>query len=216
MSKLQIDQINQRRSDIRKGLILSLIINGILPTIVYVLSRPIVPNDAGALAIAGAIPAIRTITVLIWRRRVDWIGVFALLGFSIALAVSAFSDGGTLILKIHEQLLTGTIGLVLLISVAINKPLLRPLLVALRGNDFKNTNNRRVVLLTTALGLVLLGDAAIHVILALNVSTVTYLATSRIITWAMMGGVVAVLWWTRSSAGTRSKENKNQEQGETK
>jgi len=216
MSKLQIDQINQRRSDIRKGLILSLIINGILPTIVYVLSRPIVSNDAGALAVAGAIPAIRTITVLIWRRRVDWIGVFALLGFSIALAVSAFSDGGTLILKIHEQLLTGTIGLVLLISVAINKPLLRPLLVALRGNDFKNTNNRRVVLLTTALGLVLLGDAAIHVILALNVSTVTYLATSRIITWAMMGGVVAVLWWTRSSAGTRSKENKNQEQGETK
>jgi hypothetical protein len=73
---------------LRRRIILSLGINALLPLLLYALSRPLLASDAVALAIAAAIPALRTLILWIWRWRVDWIGAPAVLGFGLALALT--------------------------------------------------------------------------------------------------------------------------------
>jgi hypothetical protein len=81
-----------------------------------------------------------TMALWIWRRRVDWIGVHAVLGFAMACAISALLGGNALLLKVHGSLLTGTVGLVLLISVVVGRPLLLPLLQAFMHSDLKQSS----------------------------------------------------------------------------
>ncbi len=204
MSKIHIESINRPLPEIRKRIILNLAINGLLPAIVYVLLHSLQVADVVTLAIAGAIPAARSLVLWLWRRRVDWLGLLSVLGFAFALAASAFSHGSTWLLKVHEQLLFGTLGLVFLSSALIQRPLLQPLLVALTGRDPANGDQParagRITWFTVAIGLVLLGDAVIHVILAAILSTAAYLAASHLVTWVILGCGLAILWLTRRSA----------------
>jgi hypothetical protein len=203
MSKLSVEQINERLANARSKIILAIAINAILPVVLYTLIRPGVANDATALAISGFVPVMRVIFMWLWRRHVDWIGVLSIVGFAFALAVSAFSNGNSLLLKVHEQLLTGAIGVVFMISALIKKPLLVTILTALRGNQFETSNNpalfKRMTVITGGLGFVLLANAVIHVILALSLSTSAYLAASRVVTWIVLGSGIALLWWMRQS-----------------
>lgn len=79
--------MNQRLNKVRKKLWINLAVNWFIPLVLVILLRSIYSNDAVALAIAGAIPAVRTLTILIWRRRVDWIGVLGVLGLTIGFTV---------------------------------------------------------------------------------------------------------------------------------
>jgi hypothetical protein len=197
---------------LRRRLILSLAINALLPVLVYALLRPLLASDAVALAIAAAIPAMRTLALWFWRRRVDWIGVHAVLGFGLALALTVLLAGNVFLLKVHGSLLIGILGLVLLVSVAIRKPLLEPVLRAFErtGPQVPNVLEkasidsagherliRRIPLITTIVGLAFLGDALAHVLLALTTPTTTYLALSHIVTIAILGGGAAFLAWMR-------------------
>jgi hypothetical protein len=207
----QTKEIPPRFRQIRGKLILSLVINGLLPLVLYALLRPLLASDAYALAIAGAIPAVRTMALWIGRRRIDWIGAYAVLGFAIALAVTVFLAGNAFLLKVHGSLLTGTIGLVLLISVAVRKPLLEPLFQAFtRGAKGSRILEReaidsasrqriaqRIPIMTTVIGLAFFGDALAHVILALTLPTATFLVLSRLATIVILGGGVASLSWMR-------------------
>src|ERR671936_715848 len=89
-----------------RKLLPSLLINLIVPIVGYLVLRPYVPNDTVALAIVGAIPVLRTAIVLIWRRRIDPIGVLAGSGFLLAVAASLVGGGSSLPLKLHEAVLT--------------------------------------------------------------------------------------------------------------
>lgn len=207
----QAKEIPPRFRQIRGKLILSLVINGLLPLVLYALLRPLLASDAYALAIAGAIPAVRTVALWIGRRQIDWIGAHAVLGFAIALAVTALLAGNAFLLKVHGSLLTGTIGLVLLISVAIRRPLLEPLFQAVtHGAEGRRVLERasidsagskriseRIPIITGVIGLALFGDALAHVILALTLPTATFLVLSRLVTIAILGGGVASLSWMR-------------------
>jgi hypothetical protein len=207
----QAKETSLRFRQIRGKLILSLVINGLLPLILYALLRPLLASDAYALAIAGAIPAVRTVALWIGRRRIDWIGAYAVLGFAIALAVTAFLAGNAFLLKVHGSLLTGTIGLVLLVSVAIRRPLLEPLFQAFtHGAEGQHVLERasidsasskriaeRIPIITTVFGLAFFGDALAHIILALTLPTATFLVLSRLVTIAILGGGVASLSWMR-------------------
>jgi hypothetical protein len=209
-------EANQRLRQARSKFILSLVINGIVPLVVYTLVHPLLANDASALAIAGAVPAARTVTLWLWRRRVDWIGVYAIVGFAIACAAAALSGGNSFLLKVHGSLLTGTIGLVCLISVIIGQPVLLPVLQAFSQSDrtpssggatgSSNAASRRSSAIVTAvIGCTFLADAAAHIVLALTVPTGTFLVMSRVVTWAIIGGGAALLWWMRRRVGARSK-----------
>jgi len=79
---------------------------------------------------------------------------------------------------------TGTLGLALIASALLRRPLVLTLLRYLRrGEEVPSEPGRRTAtLLTALLGLVLLGDAVVHVALALRVGTMSYLLDSRGVT----------------------------------
>jgi hypothetical protein len=187
----------------------SVVINWIIPLLAYILIRPRVSTDAEALAIGGAIPVAWTIGIVAWRRHIDPIGVIAVLGFAGRLAISALSGGSALSLKLDPLLaLEGVIGLIFLVSAAVRRPLLPAALQLLaRGNPKRATvlsramsdpARRRSFTVGTALvGFLLVAHAAAHVILALSLSTGTYLVVARLVNWAVIGAGAAAFFWYR-------------------
>jgi hypothetical protein len=63
-------EISQFNNGISKRLITMIIINCLVPLLVYMLLRNVFTNDTTALAIAGAIPAIWTLFLWLWRRHI--------------------------------------------------------------------------------------------------------------------------------------------------
>jgi hypothetical protein len=174
------------------------------------LLRPLLASDAYALAIAAAISALRTVALWIRRRRVDWIGAYAVLGFSLALAITVLLAGNAFLLEVHGSLLTGAIGLVLLASEVVRKPLLEPVSRAfarkgpqgssiLESASIDPAGRQRIAgrlpIITTVPGLAFFGNAVVHVILALTLPTATLLVLFRLATIAILGGGVALLAW---------------------
>src|SRR5262245_52392078 len=75
----------------------SLVVNVVVSVFAYSLARPHVDSDTAALAIAGAIPALWTVAMLAWTRRLDPIGLLATTGFAIALIVTVVAGGRSLL-----------------------------------------------------------------------------------------------------------------------
>ena len=213
------NETKSQLSQVRYKLLLNLAINGLLPYIVYILLRPRLASDVPALAIAAAIPAVRTFALWLWRRRVDWIGIFFVLGFAIVLGISIFLNGNKLLLEIHGTLLTGVIGLVLLVSAILRKPLLLPFFLALGQNGSTGTNlfdqapsstisqariTRRISFTTAVAGLALFVNMIVHVALALTLPVAAYLGVSHLSTWAILGSGLILLWLTRQRNNTFS------------
>ncbi len=188
------EESNQRLREARRKLGLSLAVNGLIPLMLYTFSRRLFANDATALAISGAVPAVRTMIIWAWRRRVDWIGVLGVLGFAGAFAVSALSSGSSLPLKLYRPVLTGTIGLIFLISVVMRRPLLITLLRAFKYGDPERlsnlANHRKFTIFTAVFGFVFFVDAVVHIILALTLPTGTYLVMSRVVSLAIILAIV--------------------------
>ncbi len=200
----------------RMKLIQSILFNVLIPFGLYMLLRPLFADDIVPLAIAGAVPVVRTVALWLVRRRVDWIGLYATVGWLVAVAVSALSGGNELFLKIHDQLLTGTVGLVLLLSAITDRPLLLPLIQIIKPEIIQRPGNpalhRRTVLVTALLGLLLFGNAAVRVILAITLPTDSFLVLSRAATVGVLGGALALRWWIARRARVHATKPGGDEQ----
>lgn len=185
--------------------LIRLIVNLVAPVLAYVLVRPHVHSDITALVVGAALPAAYTAGVLLWRRRLDALGVFALACFAIGLLLVLVTGGNELAFKLREDIWTGPLGLACLISVAVRRPLFLLVLrlaarrhpeLAERAGD---PRTRRIATVTTGgIGAILLVHAAVMVALALTTSTTTFLALSRPLSLAIVGGgLAALVWWIR-------------------
>lgn len=191
------------------ALVLRLVINLAAPVLTYVLLRPHLHSDLTALIIGAAIPIAYTCVVLLWRRRIDPIGAFAVVAFVLGLLLVVATGGNEFVFKIREDIWTGVVGVVgvvglaCLISVAVRRPLfLLVLRLAARRNGQvaerlgKAGMDRISTVTTAAVGAILLVHALVIVVLALTTSTTTYLAISRPVGLAILGGGLALLvWW---------------------
>lgn len=185
--------------------LIRLIVNLAGPVLTYVLVRPHVHSDVTALLIGAAIPVGYTAGALLWRRRLDAIGVFAIACFAIGLLLVLVTGGNELAFKLREDIWTGPAGLACLISVAVRRPLFLLVLrfVARRhpqvGERTGDPLTRRIATVTTAgIGVILLVHALVMVALALTISTTTFLALSRPLSLAIVGGgLAALVWWIR-------------------
>jgi len=192
-------------------LLIRLTINLVVPVVAYVLSRPRVHSDVTALVIGSAVPVVYTVGVMLWRRRLDVIGVCAIVCFAIGLLLVVATGGNELVFKVREEIWTGPLGLACLISVAVHRPLL---FVALRLAARRNTQiaeriaepqARRILTVSTAvIGLILLVHALAIVALAFTASTSTFLVVKRPISLAIVGGGLAgLVWWIRRQYTSR-------------
>jgi hypothetical protein len=155
--------------------------------LVFVL-RSFFINDAAALAIAGAIPVIRVIVLLVLRRKLDWIGLVGVFGFAAVFVVSILSGGSSLPLKLYHPVITGIIGLLLLGSALVRRPLILILIRLFNKSSYEQIKNpeslRKYTVITLLIGFVFIVDALVHIYMAFTLSTLSYMSLSRIVTIA--------------------------------
>lgn len=193
---------NERISNVRNKMMKNLAISWLIPVVLVIILRKYFASDTVALGIAGVIPVVRTIFVLVWQRKIDWIGIFGIIGFGMALAVSILSGGSSLPLKLYRPIITGIIGLVLLCSVVVRKPLMGIIIKRFAPDGRERFNRpgslKKFTYITLFLGIIFVLDAAVHIIMALTLSTVEYLSMSRVVTIAGIAVLVLVrMYFTR-------------------
>lgn len=178
-----------------------------LPWIAYVIIRALTGWSVGALAITDAVPSAWLLVVGIARRRIDPVAVLSAATVVIALAAYAITGGDPLAIKLRRGVVTGTIGVAGLASVALGRPLLllvaenmaklnpdRPeLAVRLAQPD----RRRAVTTLTAIVGATFAIDGLVQIVLALTVPTGMFVADSTGARIAVLGtgAVLAVQYF---------------------
>jgi hypothetical protein len=160
-----------------------LVINFALPLLAYHLIRPHTYSSAMALALAGAIPVVYTLAILVVRRRLSALGVVSVATFAVGVLVSWATGGNTLAQELQDPVLTGLFGIACLVSIAVGHPLHQ---VILRWMGRSNARYSQVadraaasgtsMVSTTIIGLAFLGHAVAVAVLALTQTTGTFLA----------------------------------------
>lgn len=181
-------------------LVPSVLLNAALPLVLYLVLSPQL-GDVLALGIGAAIPVVVTLVGFAVRRRIDPIGVFATVAFAVVLVVLALSGGNPLVLKLHDAVVTGPLGLLLLASAAVGRPLLQVAyrFAASRGVAAARrltgpAQRRALSALTALLGAIMFLHATLILVLALALPTSTFLAVGRPAGWAFIAlGLLCVL-----------------------
>ncbi|GHO48071.1 VC0807 family protein [Ktedonospora formicarum] len=185
-----------------------------LPIGLYFALRFMGLNDLVAFAIPAAIPILRVALWWIWKRRIEWIAAFASLGFALGLLGTWLLNGNPVFLKAHGVLLTGPLGLTLLVSSMIGRPLLFSILRLIRPEQWVNAQThqavasnpltrRKVTMLTVGTGLLLTAHALVELILALTLSTDTFLLVSKVAGLSIIILGIALLSWMRGTGSRR-------------
>jgi hypothetical protein len=188
----------------------------VLPLAAYLIIRAVIGSATGALAITEAVPATWLVINGIGRRRVDPIAVVSTVTVAIALAVYALSGGDPVALKLRRGVVTGTLGVAALASVALARPLL--LMVAehvaklnpdrseLRARLADPGRRRGLTILTAIIGLTFTIDGASQIALALSVPTGSFIADSTGTRIVVLGtGLIVTIWYLRYQKGQRPR-----------
>lgn len=181
----------------------SVVGGAVIPLAVYYLVHRHVGSDATALVIAG-IPAAAFVLIQFARqRRVDPIGAIVLLGFAVGVSASYALGGNAFVLKVRESMISALLAIACLISVRYGRPVMfyfgRALSAGSDPGRLRAYNDlwelepaRRVFAIVTAVwGFGLLLDAGTRVVMALNLSTTTFLAVSPPVSWLYIATLFA-------------------------
>ena len=189
-----------------RALVPQLAAGGLAPFLVYQLAHHNGLADATSLAVASVVPALWVAGNWAWRRRLEVIPGIALFGLLIGLIAVVALHGSELMLKMRESLISGTLGLVFLVSLVISqRPFIFHLGKAMASSqgagavaDFETLwgeeRARRVVrVLTLMWGVGLFGEAVLRAVLALSLPTGTFLALAPPVGWVIIG---SLMWFT--------------------
>jgi len=173
--------------------------------VAYLILRQLLHDELQALAITELIPVIWALGFgLIRRGRIDPIALAAAVVLLAAIAVSIADGGSALPLKLRRGMVTGSIGLACLGSVALGRPLL-PAVVRLVARVWPESAGltRRLSRyaaghgasgLTVIIGVTLLADATAQVALAVSVSTAVFVGTARLARTGIFAAGLAACW----------------------
>ena len=110
------------RKQMVRGIIFSLLINGGLPFLVYMLLLGHVSNVM-ALTIATLIPLLETVIHFLKYRKWDVFAMFMVVGFVLGI-LAALIGGDEKLILIRESFVTGILGLIFLGSLVTRRPLI--------------------------------------------------------------------------------------------
>jgi hypothetical protein len=190
------------------GFAVEVIVNVALPFACYSVAQPKI-GDVRALLLSSAPPIVWSLAEFVRKRRVDALSLFVLVG--IALSLVAFIGGGSVrFLQLRENLVTGAIGLIFLVSAAIGKPLIYQL--ARAGAARRSTSaaaeleglkdnvyfRRSMTFMTVVWGCGLLAATAVACVLVFTLPIPTYLVVSPFVGYGIMGALALwTIWFSR-------------------
>ncbi|MBB6691635.1 hypothetical protein H7B90_09505 [Cohnella xylanilytica] len=180
----------------RAQVILTLLLNGVVPWALYVWLQPYMSSLA-ALSVATLVPLAENLLYLAKHRKLDAFGSLMLFTFILTF-VLVLLGGSEKILLVRESLITASVGLVFLGSLLFRRPLMFYLAERFVGQSQFAANWNYVYfrfvmrLMTFVWGLVLTAEAAVRVTMAFELSTEHYLALSNFVLYGFIGA--AVLW----------------------
>lgn len=172
-----------------------LLITFVAPAVAYWLLVWQIHSEVLALTIAAAIPVTWTAFRLVRRRRVDPLGAWSIATFGVALLLMWLTHGDELVLKLREPVLTGLLGLVLLGSAAVRRPLGAALLR--RFTRMTTVDPRFATGMTVAAGATLALHGAVRAVLALTLSTGAYLTVAHAAGLAVLAAGAGTMLWLR-------------------
>lgn len=210
------------RGSVIRSLIPSIVINGVLPYVLYILLSPHLPQVT-ALAITAVPALIYTLIGFVRNRRIDLIGAIALITIVIGI-ISALLIRDPRVFLIRESFFTAGYGILCLVSLLFPKPLMFYFgRYFVGGNDpakmanydalwqypyFRFTN--RVI--TVVWGVGFLGEAIVRTILVYNLSTAQFLAISPIVLYGITIGLIVITMLYGRHARRRGDEMRRQHQ----
>jgi len=181
------------------------LVNVILPFVVYSYAKPKL-GDVNALLASMVPPLGWSVVEFVRKRRIDALSVFIVVG--IALSLLAFIGGGSVrFLQLRENLVTGLIGLVFLVSALIGKPLIFQLAragmqrkSASEAQSFERLKDnagfrRSMTIMTLVWGLGLIVQTAVACVLVFVMSIREYLIVSPILGYGTMGALALWTFW---------------------
>ncbi len=196
-----------------RSMVGSIALNAVVPLVVYTLARPYFASDVTALIIAAVIPLLVTVVGFLVRRKVDMVGAISVVGFVVAVALQLITgDGDGLIVKVQGVIITGPIGVLLLLSALIGRPLVAVIFnyIARRNPERRLPSRHQSMVITLILGTMFTLHTVVAVALALTLSTPVFLVVSNPVGWAILAvGLLSIFlvrrrWQAAREAAERS------------
>jgi len=199
----------------------SLVIDGLLPFLTYMLLTAYVPNlsQVTALGISAIFPTVNGLVTIVRRRHLDIIGAIVLIGIVVSIAATLVGGDPRLVL-IRESFLTGALGVVCATSFLWPRPLMfyigrqfsvgdDPVKIAEFNALWESAGARYTFRVLTAVwSVVWLGEFALRVVMVWTLSVPQVLAISPFVFNGITIGLIA---WTiaytrrRRQRGVRAK-----------
>jgi hypothetical protein len=195
----------------------SILINGVLPFVIYSLLTSYTNiSEFQALIISGVPSLLDSIVGILLRRRIDLLAGIALVGIAASLIIT-FLGGSPKVYLIRESFFTGVFGLVFLLSLLLSRPLMFYLSRHFAtGNHPKNLfwfnslwqyqgfrTSMRVMTAVWGVGFLL--EAAVRISLVLVLTTEQFLIVSPFVIYGIVG-VLAVWTFLYSRQGRKKSE----------
>ena len=187
------------------GTAIELCVNVALPYLMYIKMQASI-GQVHALLLASLPPILWSAMEFARKRRIDAVSMLVLAG--IALSLLAFFGGGSVrFLQLRENLVTGIIGLVFLVSAASGRPLIYQLALAQKSRQSQSEAShfqslrdkprfrRTMTLMTLVWGFGLLLQTAVACVLVFRMPIARYLLVSPFVSYGMIGALSLWSFW---------------------
>lgn len=211
----------------RAEVVRTLLVNAVLPYVVYVVAKPRI-GGFDALLLSAVPPTLESLWSVARRRRFDLVAALVLGGIAASLAVMALG-GSERILLVRESLITGLVGLIFAVSALTPRPMVYVMgrqAIAIREPERALRWQRRwagqrqfrasMRLMTAVWGVGLLAEVAIRSVMAFDMRVASFLIASPFVQYGFVGSMALwTFWFARRMRTTLPPEPEDIEEPET-
>lgn len=199
------------KNNIKKSIIISILINAILPLITYKILINHIPSSITALIISTTIPIIDNIYHIIKEKKIDIFASLIILGFIVGIISMLFS-GSQKLLLIRQSYITAVIGILFLISMFFPKPMIYYLAKKFINSQDKYAKNNKSTIdekcknphfrfsmkfLTFIWGICFVLEAVCNISLVFILSVSKYMLISPLVSYGFIGCATFITFFYR-------------------
>lgn len=199
------------KNNIKKSIIISILINAILPLITYKILINHIPSSITALIISTTIPIIDNIYHIIKEKKIDIFASLIILGFIVGIISMLFS-GSQKLLLIRQSYITAVIRILFLISMFFPKPMIYYLAKKFINSQDKYAKNNKSTIdekcknphfrfsmkfLTFIWGICLVLEAVCNISLVFILSVSKYMLISPLVSYGFIGCATFITFFYR-------------------